>query len=91
MITDINFIADSLTVKKRIDRTSFKKFLEDDFYNNCNLFSTEIDTVVKDTIFLISELAVPDTDNQWAVWYYYVISNNTIDSLKVKDVDYVGL
>lgn len=69
MVTDIKLWTDSIVDQKRIDRTDFEKLLIPEFYAECNLFSTEIDSVIGKTVYLTSDLAVPDKDNQWRVWY----------------------
>ena len=91
MVTDFNLLTDSLVDRKRIDRTFFKESLFEDFYQECNLFSTEIDSIKQNTVYLTSDLAVPDSDNQWRVWYTLTIINDRIDSLEIKNTDYVGL
>ena len=91
MVSDFNLSTDSLISMKRIDRTFFKDSLFNDFYKDCNLFSTEIDSIKENVIFLKSDLAIPDSDNQWRVWYTLKIANDKIDSLVIKYTDYVGL
>jgi hypothetical protein len=91
MVTDLELFTDSIVDRKRIDRTFFKKSLITEFYQECNLFSTEIDSINGNTIYLTSDLNVPDTDNQWRVWYSIKINNNKLEKLEVKKTDYVGL
>ncbi|OQD43901.1 hypothetical protein BUL40_04675 [Croceivirga radicis] len=91
MVTDFKLLTDSIVDKKQIDRTDFEKKLIPEFYAECNLFSTEIDSIVGNNIYLSSDLAVPDTDNQWRVWYSIKINNNQLGKLEIKETDYVGL
>ena len=91
MVTDFKLLTDSIVDKKQIDRTDFEKSLIPKFYTECNLFSTEIDSIVGNNIYLTSDLAVPDTDNQWRVWYLIKINNNRLGKLEIKETDYVGL
>ncbi|HHC78262.1 MAG TPA: hypothetical protein ENK46_00140 [Flavobacteriia bacterium] len=91
MVTDFKLLTDSIVDKKQIDRTDFKKSLISEFYAECNLFSTEIDSIVGNTVYLTSDLAVPDTDNQWRVWYSIKINNNRLGNLEIKRTDYVGI
>ncbi|CAM1361728.1 conserved hypothetical protein [Tenacibaculum litopenaei] len=91
MVTDFKLLTDSIVDKKQIDRTDFEKSLIPEFYTECNLFSTEIDSIVGNNIYLTSDLAVPDTDNQWRVWYLIKINNNRLGKLEIKETDYVGL
>ncbi|WMI68236.1 hypothetical protein [Mangrovimonas sp. YM274] len=91
MVTDLKLLTDSIVDKKQIDKTNFEKKLIPEFYAECNLFSTEIDSIVGNNIYLTSDLAVPDTDNQWRVWYSIKINNNRLRKLEIKETDYVGL
>jgi hypothetical protein len=91
MVTDFKLLIDSIVDKKQIDRTDFEKSLIPEFYAECNLLSTEIDSILGNTIYLTSDLAVPDTDNQWRVWYSIKIKNNQIGNLEIKKTDYVGM
>ncbi len=91
MVTDFKLLTNSTVDKKQIDRTVFEKALIPEFYAKCNLFSTEIDSIVGNNIYLTSDLAVPDTDNQWRVWYSIKIKNNRFGKLEIKETDYVGL
>ena len=91
MVTDFKLLTDSFVNQKRVDRTDFKNSLIPEFYAECNLFSTEIDSIVKNTVYLASDLAIPDTDNQWRVWYSIEIINNRLGKLKISETDYVGL
>ena len=91
MVTDLKLLTDSIVDKKQIDKTNFEKKLIPEFYAECNLFSTEIDSIVGTNIYLTSDLAVPDTDNQWRVWYSVKINNNRLGKLEIKETDYVGL
>ena len=91
MVTNFILTSGSITSHKQIDRTNFEKSLFPEFYAECNLFSTEIDSIVGNNIYLTSDLAVPDTDNQWRVWYSIKITNNRLGKLEIKETDYVGL
>jgi hypothetical protein len=91
MITDFVLKSDSISDRKRIDRTNFKKSLIPEFYSECNLLSTVIDSIVGNKIYLTSDLSVPDTDNQWKVWYSIKITNSRLGNLEIKETDYVGL
>ena len=76
MVTDIKLYPESNFDTKRIDKTKFKKILDPEFYADCNLFSNKIENIVGNIIFLTSDLNIPDTDNQWRVWYSIKIKNN---------------
>lgn len=89
IVTNIKIENNSHIVQKRIDKTVFKEHLIPEFYDECNLLNTEYDSVLNDQIHLISILSVPDTDNQWQVKYSLSL-NEDIDSLRVKDVNYIG-
>ncbi|MCF2874407.1 MULTISPECIES: hypothetical protein [unclassified Tenacibaculum] len=91
MVSDFKLLTDSIFSTKEIDRTSFKKILDPDFYTECNLFSTEMDSIKGNVIYLNSDLAVPDTDNQWRVWYSINIERDGLGELIIKEADYVGL
>ncbi|MFV8282497.1 hypothetical protein ACNKXS_13185 [Christiangramia marina] len=91
MVTDLNLISDSITSKVRIDKSKFEKSLLTDFYKDCDLYSTNLDSIVENKIYLTSDLAIPDTDNQWRVWYSLKIKNNQLEKLEVSNTDYVGL
>ena len=90
MVTDFKLLTDSIVDKKQIDRTDFKESLIPEFYAECNLFSTEIDSILGNTIYLTSDLNVPDTGNQWKVWYSINIKDKKIGNLNIKESDYVG-
>ena len=91
MVTDFQLLTDSIVDRKRIDRTDFKISLISEFYEECNLLSTEIDSIVGNNIYLTSDLAVPDTDNQWRVWYSIKINSNRFGKLEIIETDYVGM
>tara|TARA_R110002072_G_scaffold174802_6_gene330428 strand:- start:5402 stop:5965 length:564 start_codon:yes stop_codon:yes gene_type:complete len=91
MVTDLALLTDSIVDKKRIDRTDFKQALNQEFYKECNLFSTTIDSIVGNTFYLTSDLAVPDTDNQWRIWYSIKVTNNRLGNIEIKETNYVGL
>lgn len=90
MVTDFKLLTDSITDKKQIDRTNFEKILIPEFYAECNLFSTEIDSISGNTIYVTSELNVPDTGNQWKVWYSIKIEDEKIGILEIKESEYIG-
>ncbi|WP_458626453.1 hypothetical protein [Winogradskyella sp. PC D3.3] len=90
MVTDFKLLTDSIVDKKQIDRTDFKESLISEFYAECNIFSTEIDSILGNTIYLTSDLNVPDTGNQWRVWYSINIKDKKIGNLNIKESDYVG-
>ncbi|MBT0609199.1 hypothetical protein [Aequorivita echinoideorum] len=91
MVTDFKLLSNSTVDKKQIDRTDFKEVLIPEFYANCNLFATEIDSIVNNNVYLTSDLVVPDTDNQWRVWYSIKINKNQLGKLEIIQSDYVGL
>ena len=90
IVTDIKLSTDSKTDQKRIEKADFEKVLEPQFYRESNLFSTQIDSVIGNVIFMQSDLAVPDTDNQWRVWYSIKIINNRLDKIEIQKREYVG-
>ncbi|MFD2543745.1 hypothetical protein ACFSSB_15570 [Lacinutrix gracilariae] len=90
MVTDFKLLTDSIVDKKQIDRTDFKESLIPEFYAECNLFSTAIDSILGNTIYLTSDLNVPDTGNQWRVWYSIKVKDKKIGNLKIKESNYVG-
>ncbi len=91
MVTDIKLFTESNFDTKRIDKTKFKKILDPEFYADCNLFSTKIENIVGNIIFLTSDLNIPDTDNQWRVWYSIKIKNNKLENIEITKTDYVGM
>jgi hypothetical protein len=91
MVTDFKLLTDSLIDQKRIDRTDFKKALITEFYAECILYSTAIDSIFENIVYLTSDLAVPDTDNQWRVWFSMEVINNKLEKLEIRETDYVGL
>lgn len=91
MVTDFKLSSDSIIDRKRIDKTDFRKALIPEFYTECNLYYTKIDSITENIIYLTSDLAVPDTDNQWRVWYLITVNNNQLGNLEIKKTDYVGL
>ena len=91
MVTDIKLFTESNFDTKRIDKTKFKKILYPEFYADCNLFSTKIENIVGNIIFLTSDLNIPDTDNQWRVWYSIKIKNNKLENIEITKTDYVGM
>lgn len=91
MVTEIKLFTEANFDFKRIDKTKFKKNLDSEFYADCNLFSTKIDKIVGNEIFLTSDLNIPDTDNQWRVWYSIKIKNNKFENIEITKTDYVGM
>ena len=91
MVTNFKLLTNSTVDKKQIDRTEFKKSLIPEFYAECNLLTTEIDSILENNVFMNSSLGVPDTDNIWKVWYSIKIKNNRIGNLKINKTDYVGM
>ncbi len=91
MVTDFKLRTDTIIDKKQIDLTDFKKTLISEFYTKCNLFSTDIDSLSLDTIYLTSDLAIPDTDNQWRVWYSVKIKGKQLGKLEFIKTKYVGI
>jgi len=91
MITDLTILSDSLKVERRIDKTDFKKSLDENFYQECNLFKSQIDSIIDNQFFLSTELNVPDTDNQWKIEYSVKLNINEIDNFKVTKTKYVGM
>ena len=91
MVTDFKLLTNSTVDKKQIDRTDFKKSLIPEFYAECNLLTTEIDSVLGNVVYLNSSLGVPDTDNVWTVWYSIKIKNNRIENIEIIKTDYVGM
>ncbi|GGZ94987.1 hypothetical protein [Algibacter mikhailovii] len=91
MVTDFKLLTDSIVDKKQINRTDFKKSLIPEFYSECNLLATEIDSILGNTVYLNSSLGVPDSDNIWAVWYSLKIENNKLGNLEIIETDYIGL
>jgi hypothetical protein len=91
MVTEIKLFTEANFDIKRIDKTKFKKILDSEFYAGCNLFSTKIDKIVGNEIFLTSDLNIPDTDNQWRVWYSIKIKNNKFENIEITKTDYVGM
>jgi len=84
MVTNFKLFTNSFVVKKQIDRTDFKKSLIPEFYAECNLLTTEIDSVLGNNLYLNSSLGVPDTDSVWTVWYFVKIKNNLIGNIEIK-------
>ena len=67
------------------------KFWYYKFYAECNLSTTEIDSISGNLIYLNSSLAVPDTGNIWKVLYSIKIKDNQIGKIEIKETDYVGM
>ncbi len=91
LVTNFKLSTDSIVDKKQIDRTYFEKSLIPEFYTECNLLSTKIDSIVENTIYLCSDLNVPDTGNQWRVWYSIKINKNRLGRIEIKEANYVGM
>ena len=91
MVSEVFFIKkDTIIDKIKLDKTNFKLNLQPDFYRECNLHSTEINSIFKNKIHLKTYLSVPDSDNVWLINYYLNLSDFN-NSLNVTKVDYVGL
>lgn len=91
IVSELKLLTDSIIDRKLIDKTNFEKFLIPEFYSECNLYSTEIDSVLNDKVFLTSDLAIPDTSDRWKVWYSIIIENNQLGELKVSKTEYRGM
>ena len=91
IVTDIFLMSDSNTDQKRIDRTDFKSILSPEFYLDCNLTSTKIDSISNSSVYLTSDLAIPDTSDQWRVWYLINITDNRLGAIEITKADYAGL
>jgi hypothetical protein len=91
MVTDFKLLIDSIVDKKQIDRTDFGKALIPEFYTECNLSTTEIDSISDNNVYLNSSLAVPDTSNIWRVLYSIKIKDNQIGEIEIIKTDYVGM
>ena len=91
MVTDFKLLIDSIVDKKQIDRTNFGKALIPEFYTECNLSTTEIDSISGNIVYLNSSLAVPDTGNIWKVLYSIKIKDNQIGEIEIIETDYVGM
>jgi hypothetical protein len=91
MVTDFKLLTDSIVDKKQIEKTNFENSLIPEFYAECNLLTTEIDSTSGNTVYLNSSLGVPDTGNIWTVWYSIKIKNNRIGNLEINKTDYVGM
>ncbi|KAA5820156.1 hypothetical protein FPF71_17820 [Algibacter amylolyticus] len=91
MVTDFKLLIDSIVDKKQIDRTDFGKALIPEFYTECNLSTTEIDSISGNIVYLNSSLAVPDTGNIWRVLYSIKIKDNQIGEIEIIETDYVGM
>lgn len=91
MISDLILLTDSIVDKMQIDRATFENSLIPEFYAECNLLTTEIDSTNANTVYLNSSLGVPDTGNIWTVWYSIKIKNNRIGNLEINKADYVGM
>lgn len=91
MVTELKLSGASKVDLIQIGKINFKKALTPEFYSECNLFSTELDSVRGNTLFLTTDLAVPDTDNQWRALYSLTISEGLFENLNIISTDYVGL
>lgn len=91
MVSDIKLFVGNTINQKRIEKTNFEKELIPEFYAECNLYSTQIDSIAGNIIYLASDLAIPDTDIQWRVWYSIKIVDNQLGKIEIKESDYVGL
>lgn len=91
VVTDLKLSINSEKDQKRINKTDFQKILEPQFYQETNLFLTQIDSVIGNKIYLTSDFAVLDSDNQWRVSYSIKIENNRLSEIEVEQKDYIGL
>jgi hypothetical protein len=91
LVTDITLLSDSTFDQTQIDKQKFEQSLFSDFYKECNLYSTNLDSIKENKIYLNSDLAIPDSDNQWRVWYSIKIKKNKLEQLEIINSDYVGL
>lgn len=91
VVSDLLLRNTTLLDTKRMHRSLFEIALMPDFYAECNLFATTIDSIINNKIYLNSDFAIPDTDNQWRVWYSMQINNEKLDSLLIRDSQYIGL
>ncbi|WP_203292491.1 hypothetical protein [Luteirhabdus pelagi] len=91
VITDIELASDTLINRKRIDKAHFKDFVDPEFYRICTLFSTEIDSINKKTVYMSSQLTVPDTGNHWEISYLFYIRDYKVGTFEIKNTEYIGL
>ncbi|WP_298481471.1 hypothetical protein, partial [uncultured Maribacter sp.] len=89
-ITRLTLTNKNIRTDLNIKKKDFKKLLDSVFYANCNLLSTELGRISQDTIYLNTELAIPDTDVQWKVGYYYLIKNHRLARQYLDSKEYVG-
>lgn len=90
-VTEVKLMNDAILDRIRIDKTNFKKSLDPEFYSDCNLMSTRIDSLKDRTVYLTTDLAIPETDDQWRVWYTMDIVNDKLSKIVITHTDYVGL
>tara|TARA_R110002020_G_scaffold97708_5_gene233174 strand:+ start:3446 stop:4024 length:579 start_codon:yes stop_codon:yes gene_type:complete len=90
-ITRLQLSNEHVVTTMNIKKDAFRTILDKDFYENSNLLSTELDRISHDTLHMISELNIPDTDIQWQIKYYYLILDNRIAKPYIVSKEYVGL
>ena len=91
IVTDLELKSDSSFESKRINRFDVIKGTQIESDPNYNLFKTFIDSLNPTKIYLRSEVAVPDTDDQWAIWYSIPITEkNNLGEIELLDHKYVG-
>ena len=90
-VTDIKLLSDSTVDQIKIDKKKFDKVLFSDFYKECNLYSTDFDSIKGNKLYLNTDLVIPDSDNRWRVWYSIKVNKNKLEPLEIINSDYVGL
>lgn len=90
-VTDFKLSNDVILDRIRIDKAYFKNSLDPGFYSECNLILTHIDSLMDHTIYLTTDLAIPETDDQWRVWYTMDINDDKMGKIVITHADYVGL
>ncbi len=92
IVTDLTLLSKGMMLdRKQIDRTDFKESLNAEFYADCNLLFTEIDSIGGPTVYLTSDMNIPDSGNQWRVWYSIKMTDNRIGPLQFEKSEYVGM
>lgn len=90
MVTELKLSGASKVDLIQIRKINFKRALIPEFYSECNLFSTKLDSVRGNTLFLTTDLAVPDTDNQWRALYSLTVSEGLFENLNIKQLIMLG-
>ena len=92
IVTDLELRSNNSSHCKRVDRLDIMKGTKIKSNPNYNLFKTFVDSLTQNKIYLRSEVAVPDTDDQWAIWYSIPILEKTkLGEIELLDHKYVGL